>query len=269
MPLEFAVAAYRLGHSMVRDAYQWNRVFNTGGPGGIATLVLLFTFTGVAGNFQPGSDLDDPNFGTVDALPTNWIADFRRLYDFSEADRPDLVVPEGSGNVTKRIDTVLVDPLSRLPAGTFGGRGTEIPPIQRNLAFRNLTRANMVRLATGQQMAALLDATPLTAEQILEGNAGASLTGLSEEQRAEVSANTPLWFYVLREAEFNEGKLGAVGGRIVAEVFHRAMEGSRTSIVREPAWRPSLGPDRTTFRMTDLLLFAFEGKADLLNPLGD
>jgi hypothetical protein len=39
--------------------------------------------------------------------------------------------------------------------------------------------------------------------------------------------------------------------------------------VREPAWRPSFGSDRTTFRMTDLLLFAFEGKADLLNPLGD
>ncbi|MFC7615296.1 hypothetical protein ACFQV2_19105 [Actinokineospora soli] len=55
----------------------------------------------------------------------------------------------------------------------------------------------------------------------------------------------------------------------MAEVFHRAMEGSRTSIVREPHWRPSLGPDATTFRMTDLLLFAFEGKADLLNPLGD
>ena len=272
MPIEFAVAAYRLGHSMVRGTYQWNRVFTTGGPGDTATLLQLFTFTGVAGNFAPNSgvpELDDPDSGTVDTLPTNWIVDFRRLYDFTEAGRPDLGVPAGSGNVTKRIDTVLVDPLSLLPAGTFGGRGTEIPPVQRNLAFRNLTRANMVRLATGQQMAELFGATPLTAEQILEGNGGASLTGLSDEQRAAVSANTPLWFYVLREAELNDSRLGAVGGRIVAEVFHRAMEGSRTSIVRDPAWRPSLGPDRDTFRMTDLLLFAFEGKADLLNPLGD
>lgn len=269
MPIEFAVASYRLGHSMIRDAYQWNRVFNSAGPGGPGTLLLLFTFTGVAGNFTPGSDLDDPNAGDADTLPTNWIADFRRLYDFTEAGRPDLAVPEGSGNVTKRIDTLLVDPLSQLPAGTFGGRGTEIPPIQRNLAFRNLTRATMVRLATGQQMAKLLGATPLTAKQILNGNGGAALAGLSDEQLAEVSVNTPLWFYVLREAELNDGKLGAVGGRIVAEVFHRAMEGSRTSIVRDPSWRPSLGQDRHTFRMTDLLLFAFEGKADLLNPLGD
>ncbi|HEX6353044.1 heme peroxidase family protein [Actinophytocola sp.] len=272
MPLEFAVAAYRLGHSMVRGAYQWNRVFNSNGPGRIATLLQLFTFTGVSGNFQPGSgvpELDDPNSGTVDTLPTNWIADFRRLFDFTEAGRPDLAVPAGSGNVAKRIDTLLVDPLAQLPAGTFAGRGSEIPPIQRNLAFRNLTRANMVHLASGQQMAKFLGVTPLTETQILEGSQGAVLTGLTDEQRTAVSANTPLWFYILREAEFNNGLLGAVGGRIVAEVFHRAMEGSRTSIVRDPSWRPTLGPDRDTFRMTDLLLFAFEGKADLLNPLGD
>jgi Animal haem peroxidase len=273
MPIEFAVAAYRLGHSMIRDAYHWNRVFNgTGGPGGIATLLLLFTFTGVSGNFDPTSgipELDDPNSGTVDRLPTNWIADFRRLYDFAEAGRPDLAPPAGGGNVTKRIDTRLVDPLAQLPAGTFGGRGTTIPDIQRNLAFRNLTRATMVSLASGQQMAELLEVEPLTAKQILSGNQGAMLEGLTDEQLEAVVAATPLWFYVLREGEFGNGRLGPVGGRIVAEVFHRAMETSRTSTVREPSWRPALGPDKLTFRMTDLLLHAFEGKADLLNPLGD
>ena len=54
----------------------------------------------------------------------------------------------------------------------------------------------------------------------------------------------------------------------MAETFHRAIEGSRTSIVRDPAWRPTLGPDNTTFRMVDLLLFAFEGKKNLLAPVG-
>ena len=37
----------------------------------------------------------------------------------------------------------------------------------------------------------------------------------------------------------------------------------------DPTWRPTLGPDPDTFRMVDLLLFAFEGKAALLNPLGN
>lgn len=272
MPLEFAVAAYRLGHSMIRGAYQWNRVFNSGGPGPLGTLELLFTFTGVAGNFAGGTpaELDDPNSGIVDRLPTNWIADFRRLFDFTEAGRPDLAPPAATGgNVTKRIDTLLVNPLTQLPAGTFGGRGTQFPEIHRNLAFRNLTRANMVELASGQQMARLFRVEPLTSEQILRGNQGVSLDSLTDQQKSTVTSTTPLWFYILREAEFNGGRLGAVGGRIVAEVFHRSIEGSRISIVREPSWRPVFGPDGNTFRMTDLMLFAFEGKADLLNPLGD
>ena len=54
----------------------------------------------------------------------------------------------------------------------------------------------------------------------------------------------------------------------MAETFHRAMEGSEQSIVRDTAFRPSLGPNSNTFRMVDLLLFAFEGKKSLLAPLG-
>jgi hypothetical protein len=46
------------------------------------------------------------------------------------------------------------------------------------------------------------------------------------------------------------------------------MEGSTTSILRNPMWRPSLGPNDSTFRMVDLLLFAFRGKKSLLAPLG-
>ena len=47
------------------------------------------------------------------------------------------------------------------------------------------------------------------------------------------------------------------------------MEGSTFSIVRDTNFRPRLGPNNTTFRMVDLLLFAFKGKAALLNPNGD
>lgn len=111
--------------------------------------------------------------------------------------------------------------------------------------------------------------TPLTAAQIIDGAGGAVLNSLSQAQQDALVADTPLWFYILREAELNNGHLTWIGGRIVAEIFHRAMEGSRTSIVRNPFWRPSLGPDTNTFRMVDLMLFAFEGKAELLNPLGD
>jgi hypothetical protein len=58
-----------------------------------------------------------------------------------------------------------------------------------------------------------------------------------------------------------------VGARIVAETFHRAMECSHASIVREPGWRPTLVPDGTGFGMVDLLLFACEEDLRLLAPL--
>jgi len=267
MPIEFSIAAYRLGHSMVRAAYNWNRIF----ANGRGTLPFLFIFSGTSGNFDPfAADINDPESGLFERLPTNWTVDWRRLYDFAgEAGRADLAAPDSGLNLAQRIDTLLVDPLAALPKGTFGGIGKDTPPRELNLAFRNLVRANMVSLASGQQLADFMGVDPLKPQDIIGGAGGALLDGLSEQEQATFASKTPLWFYILREAELHSGRLTGVGGRIVAEVFHRAMEGSRISIVKDPYWRPDLGPDESTFRMVDLLLFTFDGRSELLAPLGD
>jgi hypothetical protein len=171
-----------------------------------------------------------------------------------------------------RIDTRLVDPLATLPLKTLGLNQLPNPRVRLNLAFRNLERAKMVKLASGQGMVRFLKekgvtVKALTKAQIRDGNGGASLAGLNAQQRQAFLDHTPLWFYVLREAELNGGKLAGVGARIVAETFHRAMEGSRDSIVRDTAFKPQFGPNDHTFNMPDLLFFAFEGKAALLNPV--
>jgi len=255
MPIEFSVAAFRLGHSMIRAAYNWNK--NFAGTGG--TLDFLFAFSGTSGDL----------LGDV-RLPSNWIVDWRRMYDFPQGGRPRLTAP-GGVNHAMRIDTLLTDPLADLPLGSFGGTGIPDGDLRRNLAFRNLVRAGMVRLASGQQMARRLtdlgvQLTPLTRAEILDGGGGARLDKLTAAEKDKLATNTPLWFYVLREAELNGGVMRGVGARILAETFHRAMEASTSSIVREPDWRPTLGR-KDTFEMTDLLSFAMGGKAGL-NPLG-
>ncbi|TMK70220.1 MAG: heme peroxidase [Actinobacteria bacterium] len=259
MPIEFSVAAYRLGHSMIRAAYNWNKDFDAGG----GTLDYLFEFSGLSGDL--GGNLK---------LASNWVADFRRLYDFAEAGKANLTVPAAKFNRARRIDTKIANPLHDLPSGTVGDPAIPDEDPRRNLAFRNLVRGKMVKLATGQQMVRFLKNKGITLNglsrpQIRDGNGGADLGTLTTNQRNALLTNTPLWFYVLREAELNNGAMRGVGGRIVAETFHRAMEGSEFSIVRDTAFRPSLGPNNTTFRMVDLLMFAFEGNGALLNPLGD
>ena len=261
MPIEFSVAAYRLGHSMIREQYNWNRIFRAGGAAP-ASLGLLFQFSGTSGTLSPPpSTPNDRESGSFEQLPSNWTVDFRRLYNFTEVGRADLTPPEGAPNLAMKTDTQLVDPLKSLPLGSFGGPSST-PPEELNLAFRNLTRANMVELASGQQMAAMMGVAPLTAAKLTQGLPAALKS---------VGTQTPLWYYILREAELNGGKLTGVGGRIVAETFHRAMEGSAHSIVRDPSFRPTalITNPGDRFNMTDLLLFAFEGRADLLSPLGD
>jgi len=73
MPLEFAVACYRFGHTLVRNVYDFNLNFNRDGGGPTATLGLLFTFSALSGQLGGGA-------GT-DTLPENWIIEWENFVD--------------------------------------------------------------------------------------------------------------------------------------------------------------------------------------------
>lgn len=243
MPVEFSVAAYRLGHSMIRGAYQWNRVFSSGGVANFTPpLNLFFVFSQLSGDL-----------GGEPTLPSDWIADWRRMFDFGEQPGD---VRHPQLNFTRQLDTKLANSLKQLPE--FANQEQEH---LKSLAVRNLLRGRLVGLPTGQDVAGALGVPALTPEEVASGPQSAIILAQGFDKK------TPLWFYILKEAEIKQGgqRLGAVGTRIVAETFHGLVEGSDHSILKQPGWKPSLPAQHADhFTINDLLLFV-----DDINPLGD
>jgi hypothetical protein len=237
MPLEFAGAAYRLGHTMVREAYSHNRVFRPGSNFPPGTLQLLFQFTGLSGNI--GGEA-----GPLPGLPSNWIIDWRRFYDFNTPAN----TPKFELNLSRRLDPLLAPALHALPG--FGAGA------QANLAFRNLKRGVVLELPSGQDvakfMAKKIAIAPLTPQEIATGPDG------QVAKQHGFDTATPLWYYILKEAQVrgNGERLGPVGSRIVAEVFVGLLEGDKDSFLNEPNWKPTLPAKAAgTFTMTDMLQF--------------
>lgn len=254
IPVEFSAAAYRLGHSMVREAYDHNSVFNSlGGPGVITdgTLGLLFLFSGKSGSITgdlaptPAPDGTQPPPPAKQArLPSNWIIDWRRFFDFGTHD---LTV-----NAARRLDPFVVPALHTLPGAS--GRDAVLP-------FLNLKRGVQLGLPSGQSVAKAMGVRPLSPADIATGTDGAAAKahGLHEA--------TPLWYYILKEAQvMHDGlRLGPVGSTIIAETFLGLVHGDHNSFLwKRSNWKPELPrADDETFTMVDLLKFV-----DDLNPVG-
>ncbi len=200
IPVEFSAAAYRLGHSMIRSTYDYNRVFtfkDRSDDSRIteATLELLFRFTAKSGD----NDVVFPGLNAT--LPSNWIIDWRRFFEID---------PNIKHNSSRKLDPFLVNPLKNLPN----------VPAPSSLAVRNLRRGRSLGLPSGQSVARYMELQPLSPSDIASGPDG-SVAG-----RLGFDKETPLWYYILKEAEVqHQGlRLGEVGSRIVAEVFWASLK---------------------------------------------
>jgi len=134
IPLEFADAAYRYGHSQIRETYRLNR-----------TTEPLSLFPDLLG-FQP--------------VPPERGVDWTLFFD-----RPGTQ----SAQRARKIDGRMVPALIHLPAAIAGTAG---PEDYHSLAVRDLQRGQGVGLPSGEAVARHVGAEPLTEDEVGLGGIG-------------------------------------------------------------------------------------------------
>jgi hypothetical protein len=225
IPVEFSVAAYRFGHSMVRGDYSLNEA--TADEDDQLPI------------FSPTPDTEEDLHG-FRPRPAERLIQWGRFFEISGTG----LAPQPS----RKIDTLLAQGLRTLPENVAGD-------IIRSLAERNLRRGVALGLPSGQSVARAMGMP----EDLILGVGDMGLGGDLEKY----GDNTPLWYYILKEAEVKcrGNRLGPVGGRIVAEVLIGLLVGDPTSFLNvDPTWKPRAGKFGATtdglYRMAELLKFA-------------
>jgi hypothetical protein len=226
-PLEYVVGAGRFRYSMARGETDHNRFHGRPAPGASplthrASLEFLHAST--------GAGLDGP-------LPEDRIIEWERY----------LGDPRWPDRNARRIDTVIAPP--RRHAETFA-----------DLARRILRRERSFNLPSAQACAAELNqiygdlVRPLNREELTSGHTG-------EAVRDGLVERTPLWFYVLKEAEImgQGARLGPLGSALVAETLIGCIANDAGSF-RGLDWRPALGarPDGVVLDSVEAFLAAAE-----------
>ena len=271
MPIEFAAAAYRFGHSMVRSIYRLNTEL-----GSHPTRVQKER--GVAGRQFILGARGDESLNGFREFPRIWAIDWPLFFEFGHRKLDD---PANSGpsriQPAYKIDSSLVNPLAYLPEFSKPGTGGNFqedkdghPEAKDHeiamLALRNLLRGLRMGLPSGQTVARYMDIEPIPDDELMVGKAtvdglkeNKSILHISPTARKSFKDNAPLWFYILAEAQHqwaNEAeesggdknaknsvpvRLGPVGGRIVTEVLVGLMLGDRFSFLSQwPSWNPFL-----------------------------
>ena len=175
-----------------------------------------------------------------------------------------------------RIDTSVVKPLFNLPEEdisrfvSLDGRHTS-----RELPYRTLYRGAATRLPAGQQVRDQLSPDAVIQQPKCMANDYDPWKTLRE---LNLENQTPLWYYILLEAEIDENglRLGRVGSRLVLEVIEGSLRADPNSFINRfgddwipPAWRQADGGEFPIRRLLDLAKYvglARDGHRSDRNP---
>lgn len=231
MPLEFSVAAFRFGHSMIRPGYRFNANFPR------SSLAQLFQFTGKGG------------LGGASRLPDVWVIDWTNFL-------PD----DQSALIARGVDSEIAPGLDRLPVND-----TSLPAQVRaaleNLPVRNLRRSYVLAIPTAQQVLRAMGGQA-NMEPLTQAELAGFADGIIETEG--FLDQTPLWLYILLEAEIRTGRqrLGKLGSHIVAETLIGLLAEDPDSVLHagsgKAEWSPAQEPVFTEpmTSLEDMLRFA-------------
>jgi heme peroxidase len=217
MPVEFSVAAYRFGHSMVRDDYRLNDRHPN---------VPVFVPRVESG----------PTLAGFRRLPRELEIEWKHFFPIDPATRPQM---------SMRIDASLAEQLAHLP------------PDGASLPYLNLRRGNDLGLPRGDAVAKKkFELEPLSAAELLAA-LPPDVDNRARELVVDQSPLWYYILSEARARGDGGLRLGPTGGRIVAEVVNGLLKADPNSYVRaDPGWVPTFAnPQSGLFTMADLVRF--------------
>lgn len=268
MPHEFAIG-FRYGHSQLRPMYKLNSA---------APYVLLFKDARLSKTVRvdlpKGYSVDHIDVDGSDdlhghrPLMANHVIEWKVFYPLSN-------------DLTTQVEThsLLID--HNITARVFNLPESAIPDDVKyigNLVHRNLIRSSQIGIVSGEELAEFYGVDVLPHKFII-GNVDHEtekrLTPLfqldGKSDHGHKPFKTPLWYYLLKEAEYygakdpkQLGKLGAVGSRLVAEVLAGAIYyGNEYSFSDQ--WKSFIPSVDNKVMLTDILKFVGDEAA---TPVG-
>jgi hypothetical protein len=233
LPHEFAIG-FRYGHSQLRDRYYVSKEQS----------FPLFD------NLLPG-----PGYGDLRGN--------RALTPDRAIDWPFFITPDQPEKRSNLLDTLITSVVFDLPESAVPDVPTKF---LGNLPQRNLIRSHEIHLTSGEGLFDIFFGArakgKLTPEQIEPVKEKRGLFHM----RPGVEFETPLWYYILKEAELHGApqqgglRLGKLGSRLVGEVVAGGIYYNRNSYIHDTKWVSAINGSRTV-TIKDLVDFIHDKDA--------